>query len=477
MQISTLPQTAITSGLFSVLWLLRSIKQTLQMKSLISAIVEFYQFPSQYYRGVNISEKYRYCPSINPTLNMIRLSTVICFTFFSIAVFAQTEKPAVHVFTKRGKGVGLVTADSSFSLNYQFRIQNRATFVSPSEKIAEPESFEFRVRRLRMKFEGFVYDPRLTYYIQLSFSRGDMDWRGPDDAAINSSPNVVRDAVIYYNPTRSLRLGFGQTKLPGNRQRVISSGDQQFADRSIVNATFNIDRDFGFFAHLSKEFFIVRGALTSGEGRNSLNSNKGLAYTGRIELLPLGKFTGSNDYIEGDLEREPRPKLSIAATYSLNDLALRQAGQLGNDLYAARSISNIELDFLFKYNGWAWYNEYMKREATNPITVSATDATRTRFIFVGEGYLTQLSYLFKNNFEIAGRYSTTIPGKVLYDNVAFPNLNETQLKQVEVGVTKYLVGHRLKIQGNAIYGERIDQNSKSFTSGFWSGIFQVEIGI
>ncbi|HEY0744652.1 MAG TPA: porin, partial [Chryseosolibacter sp.] len=306
--------------------------------------------------------------------------------------------------------------------------------------------------------------------------RGDMDWRGPDDATINSSPNVVRDAVIYYNPTKDLRLGFGQTKLPGNRQRVISSGDQQFADRSIVNATFNIDRDFGFFAHYTQNYFILRGSLTSGEGRNSVNSNKGLAYTGRVELLPLGKFTGTNDYVEGDLEREQTPKLSIAATYSLNDLASRQAGQLGNDLYAPRTIENYELDLLFKYNGWAWYNEYMKREATDPITVLQSDPSRTRSIFAGEGYLTQLSYLFRNNFEIAARYSTTIPNKSLYDNPQYPALNETQLKQVEVGVTKYLVGHRLKIQGNVLYGERMDMNAKRFDSGFWSGIFQVEIG-
>jgi phosphate-selective porin OprO and OprP len=408
---------------------------------------------------------------------MIRIAVTIVFIIIHSTVLFAQHAPAVHTFYKRGKGVGLVTGDSSFSLNYQFRMQNRATFVSPSGNVSEPESFEFRVRRLRMKFEGFVYDPRLTYYIQLSFSRGDMDWRGPDDAAVNSSPNVVRDAVIYYNPNKHLRLGLGQTKLPGNRQRVISSGDQQFADRSIVNVTFNIDRDFGFFAHYTRNYFIVRGALTSGEGRNSINSNKGLAYTGRIEFLPLGKFTGSNDYIEGDLEREPTPKISIAGTYSMNDLAVRQAGQLGNDLYAPRTIKNFEVDLLFKYNGWAWYNEYMKRETPGPVTVSASDPTRIRFIYVGEGYLSQLSYLFKNNVELAARYTTTIPNESLFVNPEFPALNEMQLKQIEVGVTKYLVGHRLKIQGNVIYGERMDMNSHAFDSGFWSGIFQVEIGI
>src|SRR5688572_13818392 len=167
------------------------------------------------------------------------LLTSILMTVFSIAAFSQEASP-VRFFTRKEKGFGIVTADSSYSLKFQFRMQNRAGFRTKDVDDLAAESFEFRVRRLRLKFEGFVYDPRLTYYIQLSFSRGDMDWRGPENSMNNLSPNVVRDAVIYYNPTKNLRLGFGQTKLPGNRQRVISSGDQQFVDRSQVNATFNI---------------------------------------------------------------------------------------------------------------------------------------------------------------------------------------------------------------------------------------------
>jgi hypothetical protein len=404
---------------------------------------------------------------------LILLSTLSVMT---LTAQSQT-KPFLQSYFKKGRGIGVVTSDSIFSLNFQFRMQNRATYVSKDQDDFDPDSFEFRVRRLRMKFEGFVYNPKLTYYIQLSFSRGDMDWRGTDNSVINHSPNAVRDAVIYYNPTKKIRLGFGQTKLPGNRQRVVSSGDQQFADRSIVNATFNIDRDFGFFGHYQGKVFNLRGALTSGEGRNSVVSNSGLAYTGRIELLPLGKFTGNNDYIEGDLEREPSPKISIATTYSFNDRAVRQAGQLGNDLYEDRGIRSFEADILFKYNGWAWYNEYMTRDTDNPVTVNSADPTRTRFIFVGDGYLSQLSYLFKNNFEVAGRYSVTTPYSSLYDNAAFPTLAERRLEQVEFGVTKYLMGHRVKIQGNVIFGTRTDMNDDSYVSGFWSTIFQVEVGI
>jgi phosphate-selective porin OprO and OprP len=398
----------------------------------------------------------------------------LLLSIMALTAKAQT-KPALDFFSKKGKGFGLVTADSTFSLNFQFRMQNRATYVSKTEEDFDPESFEFRVRRLRFKFEGFVYNPKLTYYIQLSVSRGDMDWKVTDNSVINSSPNIVRDAVIYYNPTKRVRLGFGQTKLPGNRQRVVSSGDQQFVDRSIVNATFNIDRDFGFFGQYSGDYFMLKGALTSGEGRNALPetkspSNKGLAYTGRIELLPFGKFTGNNDYIEGDLEREKTPKLSIAATYSFNDQAVRAGGQVGNDLYRPRSIRNFTADILFKYNGWAFYNEYMNRDADNPVTVDPTNPAKTRHIYVGKGYLTQLSYLFKNNFELAGRLSRITPSSEVQDL-------EKQIQQVELGVTKYLVGHRLKIQGNILHQTRTDLETDSYSGGLWSALFQIELGI
>src|SRR5690606_34297750 len=135
----------------------------------------------------------------------------------------------------------------------------------------------------------------------------------------------------------------------------------------------------------------------------SERSNNGLAYTGRVELLPLGRFTGENDYQEGDLEREETPKLSIGGTIHYNERALREAGQLGNDLYSPRNLKTFEADVLLKYRGWAWYNEYMTRDTPNPFTVDPSDGNQIRNIFTGNGLLTQMSYLFKNNFEVAMR--------------------------------------------------------------------------
>ena len=393
---------------------------------------------------------------------------------FSQHIEAQTNLP-VQVVTKKEKGIEIIQKDSLFSMQFQFRMQNRAGYISESEKDLTPKDFEFRVRRLRMRLRGFVINPKFGYHVQLSFSRGDMDWESTNDSEINTSVNVVRDAVVSYDASESLKFIFGQTKLPGNRQRVVSSGNLQFADRSIVNSTFTIDRDFGFFANYDKNYFAIKTALTSGEGRNSTKSNKGLNYTGRVEILPFGKFSSGNDECEGDLAREKTPKLAICGTYNYNDDAVRSGGTLGSDLYNSVDMQNMHLDLLFKYRGFAFYQEYLNRQVENPVTENLDNGSIVS-IYTGFGMLTQVSYLFKNNIEIAGRFAMIQPRSDMYNNAIYSSLNIKKQEHIQLGLTKYLYGHRLKLQGNLLY--HITSDLKNSTNKKQLGvIFQVEMGI
>ncbi len=398
----------------------------------------------------------------------------LVFLFSGFSVLAQKASETM-IYTKSQKGIEFVAKDSIFSMRFQFRMQNRAGFLTRSEDDLSAASYEFRVRRLRLKMEGFIYNPKVTYKIQLALSRGDMDWDMTQTSNVNTSVNIVRDAVVYYEPIHDLKFGFGQTKLPGNRQRVVSSGDQQFADRSIVNATFNMDRDFGFFGNYKKNYFAFAAALTSGEGRNSTQSNSGLSYTGRFELTPFGSFTGKNDYVEGDLEREVKPKLSFGASYNFNDDAVRSGGQLGRDLHSSTDLKTVSLDMLFKYHGFAVYSEFMQRDASNPITYNA-DTTSLQTVYAGTGFLTQMSYLLPSNWEFALRYADVNPYRSVYNNSEFPTVNLKGNKEFMFGVTKYLNGHRFKVQGNLLYQLTTDYQ-KNTSSGRYGAIFQVEIGI
>src|SRR5436190_1623322 len=244
-----------------------------------------------------------------------------------------------------------IRKDSLFQLTMRFRIQNRIGFTTVNGEDFSAQVVDARVRRCRLRFDGFVLDKRLRYYLHLGFSKADIDME------TGTTPQIIRDAIIFYNFTPNFYIGFGQSKLPGNRQRVTSSGNQQFADLSIANAAFNLDRDFGAFAYctlpMGDQQLLIKGALSTGDGRGASPGNSGMAYTGRMEWLPFGAFTNKGDYSEGDIEMEPRPKLSVGGVYSHNDRAGRIGGQLGADLYAPRSMDTYIADLLLKYNGWA----------------------------------------------------------------------------------------------------------------------------
>jgi hypothetical protein len=128
----------------------------------------------------------------------------------------NTSKPLPEL--KTANGFSVTASDSSFSLSIRLRVQNRIglTFTENESGTWELIQSEFRVRRARLRFDGFVFNPKWTYAVQLSFSRADQDW---DNSGV---PNVLRDAMIFYRPNAHWTFGLGQGKLPGNRQRVVS---------------------------------------------------------------------------------------------------------------------------------------------------------------------------------------------------------------------------------------------------------------
>ena len=366
-----------------------------------------------------------------------------------------------------GKGLGLTSPDSLFQLNIRFRMQNRVTYIKND---GENGAYDGQIRRLRLRFDGYVGNPKFLYAIQLSFAPGDVG-----EIKEGENINIIRDAVVFYRPNKHWNIGFGQTKLPGNRQRVNSSGGLQLTDRTINNAKFTIDRDFGFQAHNLNEYkdrfsYNLKAAISTGEGRNSTEkADDGIAATGKIELFPLGAFAKDGTSFEGDIVREKKPKLMFSGVFQQNNHARRTQGQLGNDLFEQRTMKSVLLDGMFKYNGWAAMASYMSRTTNdNAITVNPSDITQSSYVFVGNGFDYQLSYNTKENYEFIGRYSIQ---KVGHDIEALtPNT-----KQYSLGVTKYIWEHAFKVQAELNY-DTLDFFNGT-TKNNWYLRFQVEIGI
>lgn len=396
----------------------------------------------------------------------------VCFSTFSQVNIEQTKhdndfKLSALPYYSFGKGIGITSPDSLYQLNIRFRMQNRVTYI---ENDGENPAYDGQIRRLRLRFDGYVGNPKFLYAVQLSFAPGDVG-----EIKEGENINIIRDAVVFYRPNKHWNISFGQTKLPGNRQRVNSSGGLQLTDRSINNAKFTIDRDFGFQLHQLNEFknkfsYNFKTALSTGEGRNSTEKpDDGIAATGKIELFPLGSFTKDGTYFEGDIIREKKPKLMLSGAFQQNNHSRRTQGQLGNDLFESRTTKSLLLDAMFKYNGWAAMSSYMSRTSNdNAVTFNPDDVTQKSYVFVGEGFDYQLSYVFPTNYEVIGRFSTQ---KVAEDIQEFtPNT-----KQYSIGVTKYIWEHTFKLQTELTYDTLEYFNGLSKNN--WYLRFQVEIGI
>lgn len=392
---------------------------------------------------------------------------VLALTILGLnCALAQTEVDERAMISFH-KGLGFNAPDSTFGLNIRLRVQSRALFNFDEQ--FNTEDIEGRISRLRLRFDGYILSEKLTYYLQLSFSRGDQDW---DNTHI---PNVVRDAMVYYRFNPKIYIGFGQGKLPGNRERIISSGQQQFYDRSVVNANYTLDRDFGLFGYYNNNaggiHFNIKGAISTGDGRNQLKTDNGLMYTGRLEVLPLGKFKKDGDFSEGDLEFEATPKLSIAGGYSVNQKAKRTRGTIGTEIYESRDLSTFFADMVLKYKGWALSSEFINRSSPqSAFTFNPEDSTQMAWVTKGHGLNTQLSYCLPNYWEFALRYAYSEPDAELRQLTMRDNY-------YIVGVNKYIRKHLTKVQASFGYRSQESYNSSISGKNNFILVFQVELGI
>ncbi|MGB6153164.1 MAG: porin [Pricia sp.] len=353
-----------------------------------------------------------------------------------------------------GEGLfNLVGKDSTWSMKIGTRMQllSIASWEADSEGVLVDPQQNFLVRRARLKFDGFAYSPKLRYKIELGLSNRDLS--GTSQFTGNT-PRYILDAVVMWKFYKNFVLWFGQTKLPGNIERVMSSGNLQQVDRSLLNSRFTIDRDIGFQLrhHFTiTEKFLIREklAFSQGEGRNIVTGNLGgHQYTARLELFPFGRFTGNSEYVSSDLKRELTPKLMLAATYDTNQNAVKtrsnQGAYMTNDTgFFETDINTVFIDAIFKYQGFSFMAEYAHRTADDPVAKNSDGSATGAIVQVGDGLNLQSGYLFKSNWEASARFTDITLDQAI--------TGRNPQKQYTLGLSKYIVGHKLKVQTDLSY--------------------------
>ena len=307
------------------------------------------------------------------------------------------------------------------------------------------------LRRARLQFAGHMWGKHNKYKLELAFSARDLGFKNG-----NPTKTPVLSWLMDFTQLRDLSLRFGQYKVGFNRQRVVSSGNQQMVDRSIGNGEFNVDRDIGFelFSQNLRglNHLRYRLGLYTGEGRDAYQSaDFDMMALARIEYLPFGiEIDGKawKDYAEADLSRSAKPRLAIGAAYVFFDDARLDRGNRGSAPGDGGStdIGVAELDLIFKQSGCSAQAEIYHRNGDRRAGSAADGAglaiaeTAPRD---GFGWFVQGGCLMPSSpIEFAGRYGEVKP----LGGAAKSSLGEAY--EAGGAVSWYIERHAFKLQAD-----------------------------
>ncbi|TVZ07977.1 phosphate-selective porin O/P [Cellulophaga sp. RHA_52] len=386
----------------------------------------------------------------------------MCFRIFTVLFFVvglNTLEAQEIKAPSFGRGIlNIVGQDSTWTMKASARLQflGIGQWGENEDGNLASVGSNFLVRRARLKFSGFAYSPKFKYKVELGLSNRDLS--GGSEFT-HDAPRYILDAYVMWNFYENFELWIGQTKLPGNIERIVSSANMQMVDRSLLNSRFTIDRDMGMQLRHKfnvSENFIVKEALaiSQGEGRNVSKGNLGgYQYTARIDFLPFGNFTGNTEFVGADLKREKKPKLMIGAAYDFNNNAVKTRSNQGDYMYTdtgfyETDIKTLFVNAMFKYNGFSFMGEYADRNADDAIAKNNDGTVTGDIVQVGNGLNLMSGYVFKNNWELSGRYTFVDLDKDI--------TGRNKELQYTLGVSKYIVGHKLKVQTDATYLSEVD---------------------
>jgi hypothetical protein len=346
----------------------------------------------------------------------------------------KKEEPARGAF-RPGRGVRFATEDRRFELNIKGRLQLRDTFAYVFGEEGNVWENTLEPRRLRIALAGHCYSPDVQYKVQLGLGTVETEQPGV-------SP--LQDGWVAFTHARDANLKVGQQIVPFDRARMISSGENQLVDRSVVINELALGRDVGIVLGSSDLFGLDWLAyslgLFGGEGRNPGSAPLGLLYTARIQVSPFGAF---DDDVESDLKQRSTPRLAIGIGAAYNTRATKARSTAGGKLEVPFDYLHGAADMMFKWGGFSMMGEVLARKATeNTQTVTDDPAPVIESSRNGWGYLIQGGFMITSQLEIAGRYAE------LYAFARSPKPDD--IREIGAGPSWYFWGHPFKMQADYV---------------------------
>lgn len=338
-----------------------------------------------------------------------------------------------HVSTGRtlsygDKGLEYESPGTGTFLWLGLRLQGRYDSLpgSPSEPadLEVSDTGEFDLRRGRIKGGGHLFEEWLQVYSEYDF---------PSDTLL--------DYKLTLRPHERFGFRVGQWKSEFNRERIDSSGKQQFVDRSLSNYWFTLDRQPGVAAAFRID---PEGAWDStvhleyvgGEGRGGgFQNGSGLTLL-RWQWNPQGEVMA---FSQADLKR--REKLVSAVTLAgvVGDSPFtRFTGSGGSQLPGYESgdfeLSQLMFETAAQWLGWSWQQELHWKQ----IKDRRTGEQRTLWGgYVQSGWFPPVWQSTRlDPLELVGRLAFVEPDSSIGGNNQW---------EYSIGANWYFKGHRSKI--------------------------------
>jgi len=364
--------------------------------------------------------------------------TLLSFLLIFLSLQLSSQEKNKDFYITKGKGYEFHFFDDNYLLQIDFRGQFRATYLQDEFPILgedfTEESTNFKINRARIKIGGYVYKPYYKFYFEQDIVGGNL-----------------LDFRVMIEKYPFLKLKVGQWKARYSRERVISSGNQQDIERSIVNSVFTIDRQQGvsLYGNLKSHGavnFNYWASVFSGTGRGGTSNDKNtLMYLLRLQWNPNGevlKFSGS------DIENHQKFISSIAIAGVTNTSKYTQfstsgGGQLpgfedGED--GQYKVDQFLFETAFKYKGLSWQQELHYKNVDDRINLEQTSLIGNYF---------QLGYFFNYSFEKFPRELEVFARHAYYN----PNIDISGNNHFEytIGCNWFFKGHKNKLSFDYSY--------------------------
>jgi phosphate-selective porin OprO and OprP len=357
------------------------------------------------------------------------------------------------------KGFNFETQDKNFSMKINGRIQFRYSYEDRDnvhDTDEQQDDSSFRIRRARVKFSGKAYK-HFKYKIELALaSTGTVD---------GSKAAELYDFWASWNKNPALSVQFGQWKVPWNRQRVVSSQNQQMIDRASSQDEFTMDRQIGVMLHgklFNKKFEYYTGAFNGNARNQKENGNNEMLYIARASWNPFGAYGKGIGEVESDINFSEKPIAHLSAAIAYDGAADRErfsSTTIDLDPPVGTGVTlkevnktSVVAEYGLKYRGFSTSAEaYWRRFddiRANNIDSIGSGVIIDRGFFVQGGY-----FILPKKVELAGRYSL-----VDFDD----ERDEDAVRETTLGVNWFINGtHDNKLQLNWIRQDNELPNSVS----------------